>query len=458
MIDLLTTLFYTFIALGSLVTFHEYGHFWVARRCGVKVETFSIGFGKALFRWYDKQGTEFILAALPLGGYVKMLDERAGEVSVVDKPMAFSSKTPWQRMAIIAAGPAANFLLAGVIFWFVFLGGESGLAPVVGEVSQDSMAEQAGFESGMEIIEIAGDQVESWGDVSQRLFDFIGIQGGIEFSVVYPDSDLVYEIVVPVNDWLSDAEAPMPLQDLGLTPAVTLDALTIISVEAGSAAARDGLLANDQVLRLDGAEILSTKRFVDTISESPDKTLNIAVSRIGSADEATEIELFVTPDSVDRDGEEVGVMGVRLSSSISYDPENIRTVDYNLLTAVPRAINEVTEMSSFVVKSIFKLLAGELSPKNLSGPITIAKVAGDQARSGLDNFVRFVAILSIMLGVMNLLPIPVLDGGHLVFIVIELIKGSPVSDAVQLIGYKAGFAMLVSLMIFATFNDLTRSF
>ena len=458
MIDLLTTLFYTFIALGSLVTFHEYGHFWVARRCGVKVETFSIGFGKALFRWYDKQGTEFILAALPLGGYVKMLDERAGEVSVVDKPMAFSSKTPWQRMAIIAAGPAANFLLAGVIFWFVFLGGESGLAPVVGEVSQDSMAEQAGFESGMEIIEIAGDQVESWGDVSQGLFDFIGIQGDIEFSVVYPDSDLVYEIVVPVNDWLSDAEAPMPLQDLGLTPAVTLDALTIISVEAGSAAARDGLLANDQVLRLDGAEILSTKRFVDTISESPDKTLNIAVSRIGSADEATEIELFVTPDSVDRDGEKVGVMGVRLSSSISYDPENIRTVDYNLLTAVPRAINEVTEMSSFVVKSIFKLLAGELSPKNLSGPITIAKVAGDQARSGLDNFVRFVAILSIMLGVMNLLPIPVLDGGHLVFIVIELIKGSPVSDAVQLIGYKAGFAMLVSLMIFATFNDLTRSF
>lgn len=458
MTDLLTTLFYTFIALGSLVTFHEYGHFWVARRCGVKVETFSIGFGKALFRWYDKQGTEFILAALPLGGYVKMLDERAGEVSVVDKPMAFSSKTPWQRMAIIAAGPAANFLLAGVIFWFVFLGGESGLAPVVGEVSQDSMAEQAGFESGMEIIEIAGDQVESWGDVSQRLFDFIGIQGGIEFSVVYPDSDLVYEIVVPVNDWLSDAEAPMPLQDLGLTPAVTLDALTIISVEAGSAAARDGLLANDQVLRLDGAEILSTKRFVDTISESPDKTLNIAVSRIGSADEATEIELFLTPDSVDRDGEKVGVMGVRLSSSISYDPENIRTVDYNLLTAVPRAINEVTEMSSFVVKSIFKLLAGELSPKNLSGPITIAKVAGDQARSGLDNFVRFVAILSIMLGVMNLLPIPVLDGGHLVFIVIELIKGSPVSDAVQLIGYKAGFAMLVSLMIFATFNDLTRSF
>jgi regulator of sigma E protease len=320
------------------------------------------------------------------------------------------------------------------------------------------MAEQAGFESGMEIIEIAGDQVESWGDVSQRLFDFIGIQGDIEFSVVYPDSDLVYEIVVPVDDWLSDAEAPMPLQDLGLTPAVTLDALTIISVEAGSAAARDGLLANDQVLRLDGAEILSTKRFVDTISESPDKTLNIAVSRIGSADEATEIELFLTPDSVDRDGEKVGVMGVRLSSSISYDPENIRTVDYNLLTAVPRAINEVTEMSSFVVKSIFKLLAGELSPKNLSGPITIAKVAGDQARSGLDNFVRFVAILSIMLGVMNLLPIPVLDGGHLVFIVIELIKGSPVSDAVQLIGYKAGFAMLVSLMIFATFNDLTRSF
>jgi len=458
MTDLLTTLFYTFIALGSLVTFHEYGHFWVARRCGVKVETFSIGFGKALCRWHDKQGTEFIIAALPLGGYVKMLDERAGEVSLDDRPMAFSSKTPWQRMAIIAAGPAANFLLAGVIFWFVFLGGESGLAPIVGEVDQDSVAEQAGFESGMEIVEIAGDQVDSWGEVSQRLFDFIGTQGEIEFSVVYPGSELIYEIIVPVNNWLADAEAPMPLQDLGLSPAVSLDALTVAEVEADSAAARDGLLADDQLLRVEGVDILSTKQFIDNIAKSPDKTLPIVVVRRGLNDEDTELEILVTPNSINRDGERVGVLGVRLSSSISYDSENLRTFDYNPVTAVPRAISEVTEMSSFVVKSIFKLLTGELSPKNLSGPITIAKVAGDQARSGLDNFVRFVAILSIMLGVMNLLPIPILDGGHLVFIVIELIKGSPVSDAVQLIGYKAGFAMLVSLMIFATFNDLTRSF
>ncbi len=440
------------------MTFHEYGHFWVARRCGVKVETFSIGFGKALCRWHDKQGTEFIIAALPLGGYVKMLDERAGEVSLDDRPMAFSSKTPWQRMAIIAAGPAANFLLAGVIFWFVFLGGESGLAPIVGEVDQDSVAEQAGFESGMEIVEIAGDQVDSWGEVSQRLFDFIGTQGEIEFSVVYPGSELIYEIIVPVNNWLADAEAPMPLQDLGLSPAVSLDALTVAEVEADSAAARDGLLADDQLLRVEGVDILSTKQFIDNIAKSPDKTLPIVVVRRGLNDEDTELEILVTPNSINRDGERVGVLGVRLSSSISYDSENLRTFDYNPVTAVPRAISEVTEMSSFVVKSIFKLLTGELSPKNLSGPITIAKVAGDQARSGLDNFVRFVAILSIMLGVMNLLPIPILDGGHLVFIVIELIKGSPVSDAVQLIGYKAGFAMLVSLMIFATFNDLTRSF
>lgn len=440
------------------MTFHEYGHFWVARRCGVKVETFSIGFGKALCRWHDKQGTEFIIAALPLGGYVKMLDERAGEVSLDDRPMAFSSKTPWQRMAIIAAGPAANFLLAGVIFWFVFLGGESGLAPIVGEVDQDSVAEQAGFESGMEIVEIAGDQVDSWGEVSQRLFDFIGTQSEIEFSVVYPGSELIYEIIVPVNNWLADAEAPMPLQDLGLSPAVSLDALTVAEVEADSAAARDGLLADDQLLRVEGVDILSTKQFIDNIAKSPDKTLPIVVVRRGLNDEDTELEILVTPNSINRDGERVGVLGVRLSSSISYDSENLRTFDYNPVTAVPRAISEVTEMSSFVVKSIFKLLTGELSPKNLSGPITIAKVAGDQARSGLDNFVRFVAILSIMLGVMNLLPIPILDGGHLVFIVIELIKGSPVSDAVQLIGYKAGFAMLVSLMIFATFNDLTRSF
>ena len=458
MTDLLTTLFYTFIALGSLVTFHEFGHFWVARRCGVKVETFSIGFGKALVRWHDSQGTEFIIAAIPLGGYVKMLDERAGEVAASEKPMSFSSKPPWQRMAIIAAGPAANFLLAGVIFWFIFLGGETGLAPVVGEVDQESIAEQAGFESGMEIIEIGGHDVNSWNDVSQRLFDFIGTRGDIDFSVSYPDSSLLYEIVVPVNNWLADAEAPMPLQDLGLTPAVSLDSLRIAAVEQDGAAFRDGLMENDQLLRLDGAEILSTKQFIEGIAASPNRSLALAISRANASDGKQEIELVVTPNSSERDGKTVGILGVRLSSSVSYDPDHIKTFDYNLLTAVPRAMQEVADMSSFVVKSIGKLVTGQLSPKNLSGPITIAKVAGDQARSGLDNFIRFVAILSIMLGVMNLLPIPVLDGGHLVFIFAELIKGSPVSDAVQLVGYKAGFAMLVSLMIFATFNDLMRSF
>ena len=458
MTDLLTTLFYTFIALGSLVTFHEFGHFWVARRCGVKVETFSIGFGKALVRWHDQQGTEFVIAAIPLGGYVKMLDERAGEVAVSERPTAFSSKTPWQRMAIIAAGPAANFLLAGAIFWFVFLAGETGLAPVVGDVEQGSMAAQAGFESGMEIVEIDGHEVNSWNDVSQRLFDFIGTEGDINFSVVYSDSSLVYEILVPVNNWLADAEAPMPLQDLGLTPAVTLDSLTIATVEQNSAAFRDGLMENDQLLKLDGADIVSTKQFVEQIAESPNKPITLVVNRASGSDDEREIALSVTPDSVDREGRNVGVLGVRLSSSVSYDPEHARTFDYNVFTAVPRALREVFDMSLFVIKSIGKLVTGQLSPKNLSGPITIAKVAGDQAKSGLDNFIRFVAILSIMLGVMNLLPIPVLDGGHLVFILAELIKGSPVSDGVQLIGYKAGFAVLVSLMIFATFNDLVRTF
>ena len=198
---LLQTLFYTFIALGVLVTFHEFGHFWVARRCGVKVERFSIGFGTPLLRWRDKQDTEFVLALLPLGGYVKMLDEREGNVAEEDRPYAFNSKTVWQRIAIVAAGPLANFLLAFVAFWLVFLAGERDLAPVVGQVQVGSTAEQAGFQAGMEIVSIDGQLTPTWSSVSRKLFDFIGTSGEIPFVVTYPDSTVQYELPVAVSTW-----------------------------------------------------------------------------------------------------------------------------------------------------------------------------------------------------------------------------------------------------------------
>ncbi len=458
MLDIALTIFYTFIALGTLVTVHEFGHFWVARRCGVRVEQFSIGFGKSLFTWHDKHGTEFIFAILPLGGYVRMLDERVGDVSPEDLPFAFNRKTPLQRLAIISAGPIANFLLAGVIFWFIFLGGERGLSPVIGDVLPTSIAEQSGFETGMEIVDIGGNQVDSWAAVSRELFDFIGTSGEIPFLVTYPDSAIRYELLVSVDDWLADEEAPMPRITLGLSPPFVLESLLVSAVVESAAADRAGLRAGDQILAVNDLPVVSISAFIQQISESSGQRLKLGVQRVDDDGASANVDIYATPESAVREGKTVGQLGVQLSSSVTYPDSLITEIEYGLLSAIPRAFEEVVVNCIMVVKSVGKLVTGNLSPKNLSGPITIAKVAGDTARSGWDNFIRFVAILSIMLGVMNLMPIPVLDGGHIVFILIEVVKGSPVSEQIQLVGYKAGFAMLISLMVFATFNDLMRPF
>jgi regulator of sigma E protease len=458
MFDTVLTIFYTFIALGTLVTFHEFGHFWVARRCGVRVEQFSIGFGKALFKWHDKHGTEFILAILPLGGYVKMLDERASDVPPEDVPFAFNTKTPLQRLAIISAGPMANFLLAGVIFWFIFLDGERGLSSVIGDVEPSSIAEQSGFEAGMKIVDIAGQQTDSWAEVSRVLFDFVGTSGDIPFLVTYSDSSIRYELRVSVQDWLADEEAPMPLRTIGLYPPFVLESLLITAIVDSAPGDQSGLRVGDQLVAINDVPIMSTSGFIDQISKSSDQRLKLSIQRLDERGSSRNIDLYATPKNGIREGEEVGQLGIQLSSSVTYPESLVTEIDYGLISAIPRAIEEVIDNCIFVVKSVGKLVTGSLSPKNLSGPITIAKVAGDTARAGFDNFIRFVAILSIMLGVMNLMPVPVLDGGHIVFILIEVMRGSPVSEQIQLVGYKAGFAMLISLMIFATFNDLMRPY
>ena len=451
--DILQTIFFTLIALGVLVSFHEYGHFWVARRCGVKVQKFSIGFGTPLLRWTDSQGTEFIIAALPLGGYVKMVDEREGNVAEEDLPYAFTRKTVWQRIAIVAAGPAANFLLALVAFWVVFLSGERGIAPVAGQVSTGSLAAEAGFETGTEIIAVDGNPTATWSAATRQLFGFIGTSGEIPFTVTYPNSSIQYQLMVPVEKWLRDAEEPSPLRELGINPPFELESLNLVAVSEAGAGYSAGLRAGDRLLAIDGVDIRNIETFVERIAASPGISVDLLVER-DSGQQLVE----VIPRLVERDGQQVGQLGVQLSSAGRYPENLLRSVDYGPLGAIGRAARETAETSVFVLESIAKLVMGELSPKNLSGPITIAKVAGDTAKSGFDNFIRFIAILSIMLGVMNLLPIPVLDGGHLVYYLIEIVKGSPVSDRVQLVGFKVGFFMLMGLMVFATYNDVMRSF
>ena len=456
---LIETLFYTFIAFGVLVTFHEYGHFWVARRCNVRVEKFSIGFGKKLFSWRDKHNTEFILAALPLGGYVKMLDEREGQIAAEDRPYAFTQKTVLQRMAIISAGPIANFLLAIVVYWFLFLGGEKGLAPVIGDINQASLASQAGLEVGMEITAVDGVKTHTWASVNRQLFDFIGTTGDIPLTVRYSNSSSEFQVPVAVNSWLRDEDNPSPIRELGLQPAFEFEGLVLGPVSETGSGYKGGLRQGDSLLAVNGVDIDSADGFIQLVSNAADQTLVIDLERPHKdANGSDFMVLEVVPEKVLKNGEFVGQLGIQLAVKGTYPEELMRQIDYNLLSAFSRAVEETISTAGFILSSLGKLIVGDLSAKNLSGPITIAKMAGDTAKTGLDNFIRFIAILSIMLGVMNLLPIPVLDGGHLVYCVVEWIKGSPVSDQVQLIGYKIGFFLLISLMIFATFNDLTRPF
>ena len=451
--DLLQTIFYFFVALGLVVTIHEFGHFWVARRCGVKVERFSIGFGKALLTWRDKHNTEFVFALLPLGGYVKMVDEREGNVDPADLPHSFNRKTVWQRMAVVVAGPVANFLLAIAFFAIIFSGGERGLAPVVGEVEEGSVASLSGFEPRMEILAVNGVATNPWTSVSRQLLDFIGTTGDIPFTVRYQDSNLKYDLNLPVDRWLRDDDQPVPLRDLGVSPPFELSSLSLASVFEDGAGYAAGLQKDDQLLSIDGQPITSINRFVERISRSIDQAVVLQVQR-GSE----QLSVEVLPQVVNRGGQSVGQLGVQLASRGQYPPELIRTTQYSPAGALARGVKETFDTSVFIVKSIGKLLVGDLSAKNLSGPITIAQVAGDSGKSGVDNFIRFVAMFSIMLGVMNLLPVPVLDGGHLMYYVIEVIKGSPVSDRIQIMGYKVGLALVMSLMVVATYNDIARTF
>ncbi len=383
--DLLQTIFFTLIALGVLVSFHEFGHFWVARRCGVKVQRFSIGFGTPLLRWRDAHDTEFVIAALPLGGYVKMLDEREGEVAAADLPHAFTQKTVWQRLAIVAAGPAANFLLAVVAFWIVFLSGERGIAPVAGSVIGGSLAEQSGFEPGTEIVAVNGHRTSTWAAVSRQLFGYIGTSGDIPLTVTYPNSTIEYDLAVPVNAWLREAEEPSPLRELGITPPVELDSLSLGAVAEDGAGYAAGLREGDRLVAIDGDDILSVEAFIERISSSANKAVELLVER-----KAGQLLISVTPKLVNRDGKPAGQLGVQLASLGSYPDELLRTVEYGVFGAVARAAEETAETSLFVLKSIGKLVVGDLSPKNLSGPITIAKVAGDSAKSGLDNYKNWI--------------------------------------------------------------------
>ncbi|MBN7797530.1 RIP metalloprotease RseP [Parahaliea mediterranea] len=449
--DLLYTIAITLLTLAVLVAVHEYGHFWVARRCGVKVLRFSIGFGKPLATWRDRHGTEFSVAAIPLGGYVKMLDEREGEVPAAEQHRAFNRKPVLQRIAVVAAGPLANFALAIVAYWGLFMAGESGFSPVIGGVETGSVAEVAGLEAGQEIVAVDGRDTPTWQALNFQLLDRIGDTGTITFAVKYPGSDVVYESEAFVTEWLSDQEQPDLLGGLGLT-LYTPDILPEVGeVTPGSPAEAAGLRTGDMVLSADGIGMPLWQDWVEYVRARPGESIALEVRR---GEERFTADI-VPERIVGEDGEAFGRVGVAVVVP-DMPPELVRSFSRGPVEALVAGVQRTGDLVMFTLNSIKKMLQGLISPKNLSGPITIAKVASASAKSGLESYISFLALLSVSLGVLNLLPIPVLDGGHLLYYTVELLVGRPVPEKIQVLGYQLGLFVVLSIMALALFNDFAR--
>jgi regulator of sigma E protease len=440
----------TLVALGVLVTIHEYGHFWVARRCGVKVLRFSVGFGSPLLRWHDRQGTEFVVAAIPLGGYVKMLDEREGDVPPELLDQSFNRKSVRQRIAIVAAGPVANFLLALLFFWVVAMLGSQQVRPVIGAVEAGSLADVAGLQVGQEIVAVDGEPTTGWAAVNLQLVSRLGESGNLELSVREPGSSVDSPRQVVLDNWLRGADEPDPIASLGIRPWRPVLQPVLAQLDPEGPAFAAGLQVGDRLLALDGQSLADWQQLVDQVRGLPGKQISLLVERQG---QQLDVPLTLAARG---EGEAVsGYLGAGVAGG-DWPAEMLREVSYGPLDAVVEGAKNTWTMSVLTLNSLKKMLFGELSVKNLSGPITIAKVAGASAESGLSDFLKFLAYLSISLGVLNLLPIPVLDGGHLLFYLVEWVRGRPLSERVQGWGMQIGISLVVGVMLLALVNDLSR--
>lgn len=438
------------LALGILIAVHEFGHFWVARRCGVYVERFSIGFGKAIWQRKGKDGTEYTLAMIPLGGYVKMLDERVEAVPEHQRHMAFNNKKLWQRSAIVAAGPFANFVFAVFAYWVVYLIGVPAVKPVIGEVAPQSIAAQGGIAPGMELKSISGIETPDWESVNMAMISHIGDKQ-MAVTLTEPHSNVDIKRTLNLTDWSYDPERENVLTTLGLTPYTPAITLVISQLVDNGAAINAGFQLNDKIIAVDGEPIKQWQTFADLVRENPGKTLNVEVLRDNAP-----LTLALTPAVKDlKDGSKVGYVGI--APKVDAWPEDYRiNLQFGPIESVAKATEKTWQLVTLTFDMVTKLVTGDVAIKNLSGPISIAKGAGMTADFGLVYFLGFLALISVNLGIVNLLPLPVLDGGHLMFFAIEAVTRRPVSEKIQDIGYRVGSAILVALMAIALFNDFTR--
>ncbi|MGX9460989.1 sigma E protease regulator RseP [Shewanella sp. A14] len=455
MIDFFWSLGSFIVALGILITAHEYGHFWVARRCGVKVERFSIGFGKAIWRKMGKDGTEYVVAMIPLGGYVKMLDERVEDVPAELVDQAFNRKTVWQRIAIVSAGPIANFIFAIAALYVMYLIGTPSIKPVIDSTKLGSPASVIQLAEPQQIMAVSGQKVRTWEEVNLALVSHIG-NNSIELTLAplptLSGMDMPTKTVtLDTKNWVFDPEKESPITSLGLgifRPGIDP---TIAAVSVGSAAEKAGIKVGDKLVQINGTQYSDWNEFVDVVQSSANKNINMTLMRQGES-----INVNVVPKAQQNpDGKTIGIVGI--SPTQAPWPDNMRfELEYGIVDSVIAATDKTWQLVDVSFKMIGKLFTGDVSVKNLSGPISIAQGAGASASYGLVYFLGFIALISVNLGIINLMPLPVLDGGHLLYYFIEVITGKPVPEKVQEIGFRFGAALLLMLMGVALFNDFAR--
>jgi len=453
MISFIQSLLAFIVALGVLITFHEFGHFWVARKCNVKILRFSIGFGKPIYkRFFGEDKTEFVIAALPLGGYVKMLDEREGEVHESEIDRAFSAKPLLQRLAIVIAGPLFNFIFAVFAYWVMYMVGISGLKPLIGKIESASMAAHAGFEIGDEIVKVDGRKTPIWSTVIDVLVANIVKENKVTFTL---KGENAYEREIELDlskISIDELAGGRLLHVIGLDPLRPRIPAVIGEVSNNSPAERAGFKAGDEVIAVEGQAINDWLAWVEVIRQHPNESLNVEIMRDNNTNYVS-----VIPDKIQTDdGEFIGRIGAIVDTDFKTEKAFIAKESYYFLPALVKSIDKTIEMSILTLRILGKMIIGEASVKNLSGPITIAQYAGHSAGLGLATFLGFLAIVSVSLGVLNILPIPLLDGGHIFYYLVEFVKGSPVSESVQLIGQQIGIVVLFSLMGLAFYNDILR--
>ncbi len=447
---MLSTLFYFFLALILLVTVHEYGHFQVARWCGVKVLRFSFGFGKILARFKDSKGTEYVWSAFPLGGYVKMLDETEETVSEHERHLAFNQQPVWKKTAIVIAGPLFNFLFAILALWLVAVIGMKSLAPMVDQVKPGSIAANAGMTGQQEIIALNDVSIQSWRDFQYALMPYIGSDDVIKLRVKSMKNGQEKTVNLPLENWQLDSKKPDVLDSIGLVPFIPSIPPVIAEVIADGSASQSDLRVNDRVVEMNGKPVKDWLELVSYVQEHPNAPLQLLINRQGALK-----KIDMTIGRQTRDGKTTGFLGLR-PKAVDWPDNWLRTQRESMIDAVPVAVKQTAQLTSATLTLMGRLVTGQLSVDNISGPIGIAQGAGNSAKGGLVYYLSFLALVSISLGVLNLLPIPMLDGGHLLFYLIEAIRRKPLTDEFKSAGAYLGLFLMVMLMVVALFNDISR--